>query len=159
MKKRTLIVALLAVVMIAVVAVASFAKGGRHGAGWHHGPGGGGFGYRFEMMMERAAERLDLSKDQRDKVFAVVDETHPTMRQLRFAFKEQRQAFMQLDPAASNYSERLKEVAHEASQLASQAVFVFGETRAKIAALLTEEQRNQMKQMIQEHRQHGRGKH
>ena len=67
-KKQTIAAVVIAALILGTVAVGSYAKGGRHGFGGHHG----GFGQRFETMMEHMAGRLDLSKAQRDQVFAAL---------------------------------------------------------------------------------------
>lgn len=139
-----------AVVMVAAVAVVSFAREGQHGVGRHHGFKDG-FGHRFERMIERMADRLDLSDQQRTEVFAVLDETRPARRDLRAALADHRQAFQELDPTADNYQTQLQGMADEIGQLASQTVMLMGQTRSKISALLTDEQRAQAKQMLQEH--------
>ena len=134
----------IAVVMVAAVAVVSFARDGRHGFGRHHG-------FRFERMIERLADRLDLSAQQRTEVFAVLDESRPAMRDLRAALAEHRRAFQELDPTADDYQTQLQGMADEIGQLASQTVVLMGQTRSKISALLTDEQRAQAKQILQEH--------
>jgi Spy/CpxP family protein refolding chaperone len=154
MQKKTIAVVAVTVLIIGAVAVAAFARGGRHGFGWYLGHGAGGFGHRSEMMLERVAHRLDLSKAQREHVFAVLDDTRPAMREIRFAFTDHRRTFSQLNPADADYQARIKEIADEAGKLASQTVVLLGEMRAKVTTLLTEEQRKQLQQMLQEHRNH-----
>lgn len=52
----------------------------------------------------------------------------------------------------------MAELTPEVGKLASQAVVSPGETRAHFAALLTEEQREHVRQMFQAHREHYFGK-
>jgi Spy/CpxP family protein refolding chaperone len=144
MRKKTIAVVTLLALITVGLAIAAFARGG------HHGPGG--FGHGHEMMLEHMVDRLDLSQAQRDQVFAVLDNVRPAMRELRFTFMNQRRAFMDLRPTDDDYQTRLTALSTEVGKLASQAVVLIGETRAKIAAFLTEEQREQARQMLEEHR-------
>ncbi len=158
MRKKTIAVVTVVALLTAGLAALALARGGRHGFGmsWH--PGGWGVGHRHERMLEHMAGRLDLSQEQRKQVFAILDEVRPTMRELRFTFVDQRRTFSELRPTDADYETRLTELGAEVGKLASQAVVLLGETRARIAALLTEEQREQARDMFQAHQEHRFGK-
>jgi Spy/CpxP family protein refolding chaperone len=82
------------------------------------------------------------------------------MRRIRFAFADHRRTFHQLDPTQADYQEKLQGIANEVSKLSGQMVMTFGETYAKVAALLTPEQREQLQQTFQKHhRRPQRGDH
>jgi Spy/CpxP family protein refolding chaperone len=154
MRTKTIAVVTLVGLLTAGLATLALARGGRHGHGFGWQPGAWGFGHHHESTLEHMADRLDLRQEQRQQVFAVLDKVRPSMRELRSTFAEQRRAFGNLRPTAANYHTRLTELGTEVGKLASQAVVLLGETRAEIAALLTEEQREQAQQMFQAHRKH-----
>jgi protein CpxP len=152
MKKTAIAVTVVAALITAVLLVPSFAGRGQHGVDgmWRHARGGGGFGLGFEHKVERLVHKLDLSQAQREQVFAVLDETRPARREIRWAFADQRRAFMQLQPTDADYQDRLTEIAGDMGKLTNRMVVLLGETRAKVAALLTEEQRQQLQNLRQE---------
>ena len=151
MKKKTIAITVVLVLIIAALVIPTFARGGHGGLpGWGHA-GRGGFGQHHEMRLEKMFHRLDLTKEQRDQVFAVLDDVRPSMRQMRFAFADHRRDFHRLNPMAADYQTQLQGMADEVSKLAGQMVMTFGSAYAKISALLTEEQRAQVQQMLQKH--------
>ena len=157
MRKRTIAATVVLGLIVAALAVPTFARGGR---GAFHGWGGGGFGQHHERRLEKMFYHLDLSTEQREQVFAVLDESRPGMRRIRFAFADHRRTFHQLDPTQADYQEKLQGIANEVSKLSGQMVMTFGETYAKVAALLTPEQREQLQQTFQKHhRRAQRGDH
>lgn len=148
MRKTTIAVAVVVGLIVATLAIPTFARGGRGAShGWH----AGGFGARHEMRLEKMFHHLDLKAEQREQVFAVLDEARPGMRRIRFAFDDHRQAFHQLDPTQADYQEKLQSLANDISKLSNQLVMTLGETYAKVAALLTPEQREQLQQAFQKH--------
>ena len=153
MRKKTIATTVVLGALVAALAIPTFARG-RHEAshGW-----GGGFGVHHGMRLERMFQHLDLSSEQREQVFAVLDEARPGMRRLRFALADQRRALQQLDPTQADYPVKLHELATEVSKLSGQMVMTFGETYAKVAALLTPEQREQLQQAFE--KPHRRPRH
>ena len=153
MRKKTIATTAVLGLLVAALTVPTFARG-RHDA--PHAWRDGGFGLHHEMRLEKMFEQLDLSSEQREQVFAVLDAARPSMRRLRFAFADQRQAFLQLDPTQADYPEKLQSLANEVGKLSGQMVTTFGETYAKVAVLLTPEQREQLQQALQKHQRRPR---
>lgn len=122
-------------------------RGGMHKS--HFGGHKGGpmaFGMH---KMERLAERLDLSDEQRDKVFAILDEARPEMRDTMFELRDERKNFMQLDPQADNYAAETDRMAKLAGEKAEQMVRKMAELKARILAELNDEQRAELEQMME----------
>jgi Spy/CpxP family protein refolding chaperone len=153
MRKKTIVAAVVLGLIVAALAIPTFARGGR---GVSHGWHGDGFGPPHEMQLEKMFHRLDLSAEQREQVFAVLDDIRPNMRRIHFAFADHRQAFHQLDPTRADYQEKLQGIASEVSKLSSQMVMTLGKAYAKVAALLTPEQLAQLQEVMQNHQRRPR---
>lgn len=148
MRKKTIAITVILGLIVVALAIPSFARGGR---GALHGWRGGGFGLPHDMRLENMFHHLDLSTEQREQVFAVLDKARPDIRRLRFAFADHRRTLHQLDPTQADYREKLQGIANEVSQLSGQMVITFGEIYAKVAALLTPAQREQLQQAWHQH--------
>jgi Spy/CpxP family protein refolding chaperone len=153
MKKTAIVLTVVTGLITATLLVPSFADRGHHGF-WRHGHGPRGFGFESGMKVERMLYRLDLSQEQRQQIFAVLDEARPAMRDIGFTLADYRREFKRMQPTDDNYQARLTEIADDVSRLSKRLVLLLGETRAKVAALLTDEQREQLRQMPRGHR-HG----
>jgi protein CpxP len=146
MKKTAIVLTVVAGLITAALLVPSFAGRGHHGF-WRHGHGPQGFGFGTGMRMERMIHRLDLSQEQRRQVFAVLDEARPAWRDIGFTLADYRQELRRMQPSDDNYQARLTEIADGVGRLSKRLVLLRGETRAKVDALLTAEQREQLRQM------------
>ncbi|MGQ4808846.1 hypothetical protein NKDENANG_02239 [Candidatus Entotheonellaceae bacterium PAL068K] len=108
--KRKMIVVTVGIGLVTVgLSVYSFARGHHgFGRGWHQGCGPAGFGQHHEMLLERLSHTLELSAEQRQQGFAVLDESRPTLWNLRFAVAEPRRAVRQPGPTDADYETQLK---------------------------------------------------
>jgi Spy/CpxP family protein refolding chaperone len=118
-----------------------------------HGGGQGGHG---GAHMERMAEHLDLSEEQRQRMEAIHETNHPRMEELRSQMHEKketiREAAMTGDDAAAQAA------ADELGELASEAALLKANTMATVHGLLNEEQRERFEEMHERHGE-GRGHH
>ena len=124
-------------------------RGGRLShSGWsghHGGHHGGAFSQR---RIERMADYLQLSDAQRERVFAILDEARPQLRQSMRDMRELRGELMRLDANAADYRERSEALATRAGE-ALQAMMLDGaEIKSRLLAQLSEEQRAQAVEMM-----------
>jgi len=128
-------------------------------AGWgghRGGQRGGEFGEFAERRVERMADYLELSEAQRDRVFAILDEARPQMRESMRDLRQLRGELIGLDTSVPNYRERSEALAARAGE-ALQAMMLGGaDLKARVLAELTEEQRAQALEMMA---RRGKGKH
>jgi protein CpxP len=145
--KRLTRTALLATTLIAgLVATAAQAGGGCQR---HHDIGS-------EARINRLAEHLELSAAQRDKVRAIVDQSRPAMRAVHDKMRDNRQAMralMQQEKPADNEIRRLAEAR---GKLVAEMAVLRARMKSDIHAVLTPEQRDKLKQHMEQRRsRHG----
>ncbi len=151
MRKTTLAGLGLAAIATAVVAVPALAGAarcefggpGKHGAerhhGRHHGPMFGGH-MPSERMVQRMAEMLELSDEQRDRAFAAVDSARPGLRSLGLELRDNHRALHELQPGTPDYRERVAELAARQGELMERMIVAAAELHAELRAVLTPEQ-------------------
>lgn len=98
-----------------------------------------------ERMLARMQRILDLTELQTQNIENVILAAQPQIEALREASRSNRQALRALDNSSPDYAERLAEVADEKGRLTSRKTQIFGNLRADIEALLTDEQRAELK--------------
>jgi len=118
--------------------------------GWHHqgprtgywGPQGGWGRHapRVLFRLERHMSSLALSKEQRNQVYAVLDEARPVLRNLHLEMGDNRRALMQLSLAAEKYSQQLNELATKQAELKKNLIVKIGDVKSQAFALLDEQQ-------------------
>lgn len=134
--------------ILAVSALSFGLHAGEH-RGCGFGPQTAMHGHHGEFtgpMPERMAKHLDMSDEQSDAFFAIVDETRPAMQSQFEAMKQTRQATMALDPESENYLAELQNLAEQQSQQLGQLIVSMGETRQRVHALLTVEQKAKVRE-------------
>lgn len=102
---------------------------------------GGGFRH-----MERMADRLNLSDEQRQQLKQIHRAARPQMMSIRDAMQDNREALRKLDPAAGDYSQRVESLAAERADLTRQMILHKGRVRSSVYAILTPEQRKLKKE-------------
>ncbi|OQY54127.1 MAG: hypothetical protein DRR08_10705 [Candidatus Parabeggiatoa sp. nov. 2] len=83
---------------------------------------------------------LALSKEQRNQVYAVLDEARPVLRNLHLEMGDNRRALMQLSLAAEKYSQQLNELATKQAELKKNLIVKIGDVKSQAFALLDEQQ-------------------
>lgn len=130
---------LLMTMMLLGVSGMAFA-GGPHGddcmkgKGHHHG--------KHEKMLER---HLDLSEEQKASIQQIRDEYRAQMKNQKDGHGPRHGGFMELDPEDPNYQEQVQALARERADAVEQKILLNAEKHAKIYAVLTEEQREELK--------------
>jgi Spy/CpxP family protein refolding chaperone len=119
-------------------------------------------------MLQRLADDLQLTPQQRGKITEHVATHGPEMRRLANDMAEQSRALRALNPADGKFNAAVNEAAKRMGDLSAQLVRQGGELRAKVWQVLTPEQRakadarqQQMKQrrleMRERHQRRGPG--
>jgi hypothetical protein len=88
--------------------------------------------------LEKQISRLELSKAQREPIYAVLDDNRPVLRNLGSEIADTHQALRQLGLNTENYQQRLSELA--TAELNQKLILKIGEVKSKVFALLNEQQ-------------------
>jgi Spy/CpxP family protein refolding chaperone len=92
-------------------------------------------------MLQRLADDLQLTPQQRGKITEHVATHGPEMRRLATELAEQSRALRELNPADGKFNGAVNEAAKRMGDLSAQLVRQGGELRAKVWQVLTPEQR------------------
>jgi len=112
-----------------------------------HGGRSMGFGHRgmdSDSQVDRMAERLDLTKEQRDKVRAIVDKTRPQTRELRDKLSENRKQLQTLTQQGTAKESEIRKLADNQGKLIADMIVQRNKVQGEISAVLTPEQREKM---------------
>jgi len=129
--------------------------GGGPGAMGYGGPGmgygGHGMGYSrhgfdSEARIDRMAAMLDLTKEQRDKVRAIVDKSTPKTRELRDKIADNRAQLRTLVQQDKAKDADVRKLADERGKLVAEMIVQRTKVKNEIHAVLTPEQREKMQQ-------------
>lgn len=132
---------LLMTMMMLGISGMAFAGGPHHdecmkGKGYHHG--------KHEKMLER---HLDLSEEQKASIQQIREEYRTQMKNQKGDRGPRHGGFMELDPQAPNYQEQVQALAKQRAEAVEQKILLNAEKHAKIHAVLTEEQREELKSL------------
>jgi Spy/CpxP family protein refolding chaperone len=124
---------------------------GPHGAGF----GGPGIGYgphRFdpEARIERMADALDLTKEQRDKVRAIVDKSRPQTRELHDKLADNRNQLRALMQQGNAKEADVRKLADAQGKLKADMIVQRTKVRSEIHAVLTPEQREKLQKRFEQ---------
>ena len=146
-KRKTLIAAAIA----AVVGTGAAVAGSRHCEDNHDGHryGGGHRGPGIEKMIGKLDHHLDLSDSQRSSIEDIVDANRDVMEQGRHHRRSLRKQTMRLDPASDSYDKDVAELADQIAEIARQTTLSFADIARQVSAVLTTEQRQQAREMLQ----------
>lgn len=123
---KPLIVGLIALVSVGFI-----------GAGQAGKQGGRGFN------VDRMAERLNLTEEQRTQIEEIVASTKPQMTELRDAMQENRKQFRELNQQETFDEAKVREIATSQGDLKTEMMVLRAGQQHEINAVLTEEQRAQ----------------
>jgi Spy/CpxP family protein refolding chaperone len=121
--------------------------------GHEMGKGHGRHGMDPEARIERMADALDLTQEQRSQMRGIVDKSRPQTREVRDRLRDSRKqlhALMQQDQAPEGEIRRL---ADSQGKAMADMIVLHTRVQADIRSLLTPEQRQKMQQRFG--RQHG----
>ena len=155
MNKSLLISALLLGMVATAGTVQARPAHGDHG-GFHHGPMGGppeiGRVLHLAGRLERVAEEIGLSEEQRDAIHAVVDQARPQLRDLGRELRGNRDALRDASAPDSYDAAAVESLAVTQGELIAQAIVLGAQVRHDVLALLTPEQRERLEAMRAERR-------
>lgn len=122
---------------------------GKHGKhrGHHHHHGHGG-----EFFLERMADKLELTPEQRTSINAVVEKSKPRMAGIREKMGENRKALRELSRDGKIDMARVEALAREKGTLVADMTIERTRMRGDIRAILTDAQREKLKQIREQHR-------
>lgn len=115
-------------------------------AGGHmgmHGFGHGGMGTGDIMRM---AERLDLTRAQRDKIGKIIDDARPKLRKNAFDMMDNRKEIHSLMKEDKTDDKKLRSLTRKQGELMADEMYLRMKMRSDIHAVLTDEQRAMLKE-------------
>jgi len=136
------------IILAATAAVMAFA-----GAASAFGPKGGLFGPA--MREARMAEMLELTDEQRARVFAVMDEARPEARRIVQALRANRSELEAARETGDFDEAKVKALAERQGELVAEMIVLKSRVQSEVQALLSDEQRERMESLHERHRGHG----
>jgi Spy/CpxP family protein refolding chaperone len=130
--------------------------------GCHHGKHAGmmGQGIKGEgRFLDRMADRLELTTEQRSSVKAALEKSKPQMTAIKEKMRTNRKALRELGGDGNSDDNKVQALARERGDLVASLVIERSKIRSDIQQILTDKQREQMKQMRSKHRHDRHGHH
>lgn len=119
----------------------------------HHGLRG----LDSEHRINRLADRLELSTEQRDKVRAIADKSRPAVRAVHDKMRDNRQAMHVLMQQEKPTEAEVRKLADVRGKLVAEMTVLRVRMKSDIHAVLTPEQRDKLKQHSEQRRRHASG--
>jgi Spy/CpxP family protein refolding chaperone len=116
----------------------------------HHGKHSGMKGEgmdRGEKFVNRMADRLQLTTEQRSSVQAVLQKSQPQRVNLKEKMQANRKALKELTRSGNSDNGRIASLAQERGQLVADMIVQRSKVRGEIQQILTDTQREQFNQM------------
>lgn len=135
---------------VLLLASPAWAGGGRGGHDMDAGEPGGMPGMGMGMhprMLDRMAEELSLSDEQRQKIRGLFEAARPAMEQRREKMRADAELLRNTDPGSKDYQAVVQKVSRSAGELAASGVADAAQLRAQVWAVLTPEQRTKARAM------------
>jgi Spy/CpxP family protein refolding chaperone len=114
----------------------------------HSGEGQGAD--RGERFLNRMTERLKLSPEQRSSVQAILLKSKPQMASLKEGMRTNREALRELKRNGYTDSSQVQALAHKRGELVGSLIIQRSKVRNEIQQVLTDTQREQLRQMRDE---------
>lgn len=116
-----------------------------------HGPEGmmGG------RMLDRMAEKLDLTAEQQSQAEEIMIGSFKEMRENKRAMKDLRTELHKLDPTAADYKQKSEQLAAEIAAATEKMVLMRSEQRQAFNEILTDEQRTEFAQLKDQWQERG----
>ena len=144
-----MLVAGLTVVSVATLADPMFGQQGQRGerhCSAERGAGPAGPGMMHGERMPPFLRGLDLTQEQRDKIFDITYAQMPAMRKQGEKLEDLRRQEMELTMSASYDAAKLKQLVDAQVKLQAQQQLAMAESRHQMYQLLTDEQRKELDQ-------------
>ncbi len=103
---------------------------------------------RGERRLDALAERLDLTKEQKEQVKSLFDAKEKQRAAMRDKMQELHDMTRNLNPDSADYAKQLNEAKQIAADLAISRIDEQASMRAEMAKILTPEQQTQMAKMF-----------
>jgi Spy/CpxP family protein refolding chaperone len=126
-----------------------YARGGAMG---FHGRGSYG---DIDGRVERLADRLDLSKEQRNAMRAIVDKARPQMRDLRDRLVDNRKQLRALEREAKPDEARVTQLADAQGRAIAELIVLRTKIIGEMRGVLTDEQRSRLERWHRPHEERG----
>jgi len=110
-------------------------------------PGGDG-----EHHMQRMADDLNLSDEQRQQLRDIHRSNRAEGKRIHDAMQVNRKALHELDPGDANYTAQVVKLAKEQGKLVKRMIIHRSKERAQIYAILTPAQRERAAELMRQHR-------
>lgn len=130
-----------AIALLATITLSGSALADQHGGkqGGRHHPG-------MMQMMDRMAEKLQLTEQQREEIRAIHEEYRPRMKELMQATRETRKALHEAKGSGTSQSD-VDALAKAQGENHAEMISLRHEIHQRVQTVLTEEQRAQMEEM------------
>ncbi len=128
--------------------------GGRHGGGMMQARWGGGGGHGG---MGRVLYQLDLTDEQEDKIFEIMDGVRGEVRPLMREFRDTREDLVEILSAETIDRQAVETLRTERVASLDDASKTMSEALLDAAEVLTPEQRAELADLIEDHGMRGRG--
>lgn len=121
----------------------------------HHAMGYGRHHSDHESRIERMADVLGLTQEQRDAVRAIIDKSRPQKRALRDTLSEHRRQLRALTQQGIPSEGEVRQIADAQGRAIADMIVLRTRIQSDINAVLTQEQREKMQEMRKRHH-HGK---
>lgn len=121
---------------------------GPRAAGFHHG---GPKGLAALERIEAKLERLDLSDEQREQVRGVIDAARPEFRKIADGLRANRKEMRGAMHSETFDEQAVRRIADRQGDLVADMIVLRGKVKSQVSALLTEEQRQQLRRDFGRH--------
>jgi Spy/CpxP family protein refolding chaperone len=143
--------------LVTMVSAMPFADGAGCGRGGHHmghskHHGGGG------PNLERLADRLDMTEQQRAEIKVMFDDSRQQMANLREQIRENRTQLRELAGQAEFDEAAVRSIAERQGDLKAETIVLRARQRHEMKAVLTDDQRVQLEEMWKRKNHRGGGK-
>ena len=119
--------------------------------GKKHGMYGHGMKGERGFNIERMAEHLELTGEQRSKIESIVEETRPRVKAIREQMRDNRKQLRELAAADTYDKDAVRKLADAQGALKAEMIMLRSEQKSRVRSVLTEEQRNKMQAMRDKH--------
>ena len=109
-------------------------------------------GMDSDHRINRMADRLELSAEQRDKVRAIADKSRPALRAVHDKMQENRKSMRALMQQEKPADAELRKLADARGKLVAEMTVLRARMKSDIHAVLTPEQRDKLKQHSEQRR-------
>ena len=138
---KTMTVAVLAACMVSAPAFSRPGHGGPHGIeGLLH----------LSHHLERVAEELNVTDEQRDSIRAIIDAARPQFQEVGDSLRANRELIRTVSSPDAYDTEAVAILADEQGALVSQMVVLGAQTKVDVLSILTAEQREQLEDLREE---------